>query len=475
VDAAADAAARKNALAVLLGAGDKELVAVLHQVVREPALRDVALRGLASYDHADTPKVILDVYPSLTLAEKRDALNTLAARALYARALLDAISARKIAVTDVPADIVRQMHNLRDKDLERRLAAIWSVVRTTPADRARSIAELRKKLTAPQKTPPDLALGRAVYARTCQQCHTLFGVGGKVGPDITGANRASLDYLLENVLDPSALIPKEYAASVITLKSGRTITGIVRQETPAVLTVATANETLTIAADDIQERQQSNVSMMPDDQLKTMTEEQVRSLFAYLQSPVQTPLLTTAENVKDFWSGKDLTGWDGDPKLWSVEKGEIVGKSPGLKKNEFLRSQMIAGDFRLTLKVRLTPNKENSGVQFHSDLLPEGEVKGPQADVGAGWWGKLYEEHGRGLLWDRSGEAHVKADEWNEYVIEAIGSRVRTWINGKPCVDLDDAKLSRRGHFAFQIHSGGAMEVRFKDIRLEVLPTETPK
>ena len=72
--------ARKNALAALLGAGDKELVPVLQQVVREPALRDVALRGLAAYDHADTPKVILDVYPSLTLAEKRDALNTLASR-----------------------------------------------------------------------------------------------------------------------------------------------------------------------------------------------------------------------------------------------------------------------------------------------------------------------------------------------------------------------------------------------------------
>src|SRR5262249_39150364 len=156
-------------------------------------------------------------------------LSTLAARAGYARALLDAITSRKIAATEVPADLVRQMRNLPDQDLQRRLAEVWSVVRTTPADRVRSIAELRKKLTAPQ-APPDLALGRAVYARTCQQCHTLFGIGGKVGPDITGANRASLDYLLENVLDPSALIPKEYAASVIALKSGRVVTGIVRQE-----------------------------------------------------------------------------------------------------------------------------------------------------------------------------------------------------------------------------------------------------
>src|SRR5262249_40163055 len=167
-----------------------------------------------------------------------------------------------------------------------------------------------------------------------------------------------------------------------------------------------------------------------------------------------------------------LTGWDGDPQLWSVENGEIVGKSPGLKHNSFLISQMAAEDFRLTLKVKLVPDKENSGVQFRSDALPKWEVRGYQADVGAGWWGKLYEENGRALLWDKSGEEHVKKDDWNEYRIEAVGSKLRTFINGKPCVDLDDPKGARRGVFAFQIHAGGPMEVRFKDIRLEVIQKE---
>ena len=122
--------------------------------------------------------------------------------------------------------------------------------------------------------------------------------------------------------------------------------------------------------------------------------------------PAQTPILATAENAKDFFNGKDLTGWDGDPKLWKVEDGEIVGKRPGIKKNEFLHSHMLASDFRLTLKVKLLPNKENSGIQFRSEALPDGDVRGPQADVGEGWWGKLYEENGRGMLWDKSGEKH---------------------------------------------------------------------
>jgi hypothetical protein len=194
----------------------------------------------------------------------------------------------------------------------------------------------------------------------------------------------------------------------------------------------------------------------------------VQSLIAYLQSPAQVPVLATADNAKDLFNGKDLTGWVGNTKLWRVEKGEIVGKSPGIGRNEFLRSEMTATDFKLTVKVKLVPNRENSGIQFRSEALPGGDVKGPQADVGAGWWGKLYEEHGRGILWKDSGEKHVKADDWNEYVIEATGSQVRTWINGKKCVDLDDPKLSRRGIFALQIHSGGPMEVRFKDFKLEV-------
>ena len=130
---------------------------------------------------------------------------------------------------------------------------------------------------------------------------------------------------------------------------------------------------------------------------------------------------------------------------------------------------MLAGDFRLMLKVKLTPNAGNSGVQFRSESLPGGDVKGPQADIGAGWWGKLYEEHGRGLLWDKSGEDHIKPGEWNTYEIVAKGPEVRTFLNGQPCVTLVDEKLARRGIFALQIHSGPAMEVRFKDLQLEVI------
>jgi hypothetical protein len=119
--------------------------------------------------------------------------------------------------------------------------------------------------------------------------------------------------------------------------------------------------------------------------------------------------------------------------------------------------------------VKLTPNKENSGVQFRSEPIEHGEMRGYQADIGAGWWGKLYEENGRALLWDKPGDQHVHDGDWNHYVIEAVGGKIRTWLNGELCVDLDDAEGARRGVLALQIHSGGEMEVRFRNLKLEIV------
>jgi hypothetical protein len=98
-------------------------------------------------------------------------------------------------------------------------------------------------------------------------------------------------------------------------------------------------------------------------------------------------------------------------------------------------------------------------------------MKGPQADIGVGWWGKLYEENGRAILENAGGEKFVKVDDWNDYVIEAIDGNVKLTINGNVCCDRKgDDKLSRRGIFGLQLHAGGAQEVRYKELRLEVLP-----
>jgi hypothetical protein len=97
-------------------------------------------------------------------------------------------------------------------------------------------------------------------------------------------------------------------------------------------------------------------------------------------------------------------------------------------------------------------------------------MKGMQADIGKGWWGHLYEEHQRGLLTKKSGEQFVKPDDWNTYEIIAIGSKVRTAINGNLCVDMDDPKVAKQGVIGFQLHSGNTQEIRFRNLQLEINP-----
>jgi putative heme-binding domain-containing protein len=293
-------------------------------------------------------------------------------------------------------------------------------------------------------------------------------VGGKVGPDITGSNRADLEYLLSNILDPSAVMAKEYKPTILTTTDGRTLSGIVKQEDKQAVVLVTANETLTVPRSEIDNRRLDDKSMMPDDLLKPLSDAEVRALVAYLRGPGQVPLQATADNVKDFFNGRDLSGWDGDPKVWSVEKGEIVGRGVGLKRDAFLRSDLLVGDFRLTFQVKVSPSGGQADVLFRAEGLPDGGAKGYRVGLGNGAWGQLSEEAGRGLLASKAGEPPIKAGEWTRYEIVATGNRIRTAINGTPWFDLSDADGARRGIIALHL-SGGVEEIRFKNVQLELL------
>jgi len=290
VDPKADPELRREALAALLKARDPELVSTLHALIRDPQLGGLAVRGLSSYDDPATPALLIAAYRSLSTAERRDALNTLAARKASARALLTAVKSGPLPRGDLTADVVRQIRNFKDEALNAEIARVWGTARETTSDRARLIADYKKMLTSRPARAADPALGRAVFAKTCQQCHTLFGIGGQVGPDLTGSNRADLDYVLANVLDSSALIGKDYIAHAIATTDGRVLTGIIRAEDNDAVTLVTANETVVLPKGEIAERHASEQSMMPDDLWKPLSEHEIRSLIAYLASPAQVAL-----------------------------------------------------------------------------------------------------------------------------------------------------------------------------------------
>ena len=121
----------------------------------------------------------------------------------YGVALLKAIAAKQIPTTDLSADLVRQLHNLKD-DADRRAAgrAFGDRCAARRPTRRSSSPSIASCLPRTPDDQPDRELGRAVFAKTCQQCHTLYGVGANIGPDLTGSNRADVEYLLSNIVDP---------------------------------------------------------------------------------------------------------------------------------------------------------------------------------------------------------------------------------------------------------------------------------
>lgn len=188
------------------------------------------------------------------------------------------------------------------------------------------------------------------------------------------------------------------------------------------------------------------------------------------------PLLACAQEAgfQPLFDGKTLDGWSGDPRLWRVEDGVIVGSTEGvtLDKNTFLiYKKREFGDFVLRAEVKL--RNHNSGIQFRSEELPDFVVKGYQADMAEGnWWGGVYEEKGtRGVMvngWKGKAETVVKNNDWNEVEITCQGPKMEIRINGLKTAELtDDAKLS--GIIAFQLHRGPAMEVRFRNVRIKPL------
>jgi putative membrane-bound dehydrogenase-like protein len=289
-DPTAAAADRRRAVQLLVGRKVPDLAPVLRGLLADPAVRGAAIRGLAAYPDAENPAAILKHYHSFTAEEKADAVQTLASRPAFALALLDAIEEGAVPKTDVTAFAARQIQALNNQRVSDRLAKVWGTVRPASATRAAQAEKYKKLLTPGALKSADLSRGRALYAQHCASCHKLFGEGGDVGPELTGSQRADLDYILENVLDPSAVVPGEYRMTAFTLLDGRTITGIVRKETPQAVTIRTVNDEVTVQAVDIDARKQTALSIMPDGLFDVLKEDEVRDLVAYLASPAQVPL-----------------------------------------------------------------------------------------------------------------------------------------------------------------------------------------
>jgi putative membrane-bound dehydrogenase-like protein len=273
---------RRQALQLLARQQRPELVAELPALLQEPALRAEAIRAVAGYDREALGELLLARYPSFSAAEKTLALQTLSARPRYGWQLTQALKNGRIEKRDVPPYVARQLLRVVGSGF----VEVWGPIEAAGTDE-KTYARYQRMLTEPALARADARRGKVLFERTCGPCHQLYGEGGTLGPDLTGSNRANVDYLLFNVLNPSGEIQDDYKLVVITTRDGRTYSGTVRSENERQLTLQVVGQAdVILLKSAIQSREVTPVSMMPTGLFDQLTEPEVQDLVKYLRTTV---------------------------------------------------------------------------------------------------------------------------------------------------------------------------------------------
>lgn len=285
-NANADPSARRHALRALVESRAEGLGPLLRSALQDGALRPTALIGLLQTGDPEGPARVVANYPWLGLEERPPIIQAMSASSTNARVLLEGIAAGTIPRSDLTAFQARQIANLGDASLASRLSEVWGSIRPADRDHRAAMDRLRSRLTPAVLAASDLRQGQASFQQLCAPCHRLYGTGGEIGPDLTGSGRSNLDYLLENVIDPNAVVPAGFRLTTVTLKDGRAVSGILREESARTVTIHAPGQSQVIDRTEIQTLETSNQSVMPEGLLEGIPFESARNLLAYLMSPV---------------------------------------------------------------------------------------------------------------------------------------------------------------------------------------------
>ena len=259
---------------------------VVLSLLDEAPLRRDAIRALAAFDDPRVERKLLDGYSALSAVEKADAILALSSRRSTAQALVAELKKNTIPKSDVSAFAARQLYRVIGPSF----VEFWGPITQLAADKKTEMENFKRLLTNDVLAKASVSHGRAIFERTCTACHTLYGAGGNIGPDLTGSNRANLDYILTEIINPSEVMQESYQLVIVTTRDGRTLSGIVAGEDTQQLTLRLVGQDTVIAKAEIMSREKSPISMMPEGMLKAFTNDEVRDLIAYLRTTAQVPL-----------------------------------------------------------------------------------------------------------------------------------------------------------------------------------------
>ncbi|MEM1296800.1 MAG: PVC-type heme-binding CxxCH protein, partial [Verrucomicrobiota bacterium] len=271
-----------KALELLFTARAPKVGDLLADSLESPKLRKTALRGLAQVPNASAPSKIIKAWPILDATEKTAAITTLVATKRSAAQLLDAMETGRVPRSALTAFQARQIQAMKDSALTKRVTRVWGELKASDATKRAEIKRYQNQLTSDILAKADLPHGKTLYSQRCAACHTLFGEGGNIGPDLNGANRSDLYYLLENIIDPSATLPRDFHVTLVTKNDGQLLTGNLAKTTDYTLTLTTPAGDVVINREDIKQQSTSPVSLMPEGLFNGLEINDVRDLIGYL-------------------------------------------------------------------------------------------------------------------------------------------------------------------------------------------------
>ncbi len=250
---------------------------------RDDALRLAALTALQQYNDPKIGAAVVGLYGRFSDEARSVAQTLLASRKAWALALLEAVDEGKIDKAAVSPDVVRQLTAHRDERIARLVTRHWGKVEgATTAEMKAQVERLEAVLRGGTGSP---YAGKKLFNNTCAKCHRLFGQGGQVGPDLTTYQRSDISTMLLHVVNPSAEIREGFETLVVSTVDGRLLTGTLVEKDNRVLVLRGADgQNITVRQDKIEEMAQVKKSLMPEGLLATLTDQQVRDLFAYLRS-----------------------------------------------------------------------------------------------------------------------------------------------------------------------------------------------
>ena len=254
----------------------------------DPKLRIEAIRATAEYDKEEMGKLLIEKYPRFNATEKLETVQTLASRPDYGWMLTHALRTKVIPKSDVPVYTARQLLRVVGSGF----LEVWGApLDELSNDQSAAYDKYKALFTDEAIANANAVNGRLLFSRTCGPCHKMYNEGGTLGPDITGSNRANVDYLLSNVLNPSGEIQDDYKMVVVTSSDGRTYVGNIVSENERQITLrVVGQDAIVINKSDIQARETTDTSMMPQGLFNTLTDAEVLDLMAYLRTSAQVKL-----------------------------------------------------------------------------------------------------------------------------------------------------------------------------------------